>query len=288
MTGSASSFTAACVQMRSSRNVAENIASARALISQAAEAGAALVATPEMTSLLETGSDALFANTRGEADDEALIAFRALAAEKKIWLLIGSLPIRLSDVKIANRSFLISPDGMIAARYDKIHMFDVDLDGGESYRESKNYQPGREAVMAKLPWGRLGLTICYDLRFPQLYRTLAQAGAGILAVPAAFTRQTGAAHWHILVKARAIETGCFVLAPAQGGRHECGRETYGHSLIVAPWGEVIAEAAHDAPGIVLAEIDMGLIEAARKRVPSLRHDRGFSLAGAAADVRQVS
>ncbi|MDP1625616.1 carbon-nitrogen hydrolase family protein [Parvibaculum sp.] len=277
MTASPKSFTAACVQMRAGRDVAANVAAAAALVSEAAAQGADFVLTPEMTSLLETKSDDLFAHTRPEEEDEALPVFRALAAERKIWLLIGSLPVKLAERKLANRSFLISPEGAVTARYDKIHMFDVDLAGGESYRESKNFEPGREAVIADLPWGRLGLSVCYDLRFPQLYRTLAQAGADFLTVPAAFTRQTGAAHWHTLLKARAIETGCFVFAPAQGGRHECGRETYGHSLVIAPWGEIIAEADHDEPGIVLAEIDTTRIGEARQRVPSLGHDRGFSL-----------
>lgn len=277
MTGSAKKFTAACVQMRSSCNVAENIAAASVLISEAASKGAEFVATPEMTSLLVSKPAELFEKVRAEKDDEALAAFRALAAEKKIWLLIGSLPIRLSAEKVANRAFLISPEGEVTARYDKIHMFDVDLAGGESYRESRNYEPGREAAIARLPWGRLGLTICYDIRFPHLYRTLAQAGADFVTVPAAFTRQTGEAHWHTLLKARAIETGCFVIAPAQGGKHECGRETYGHSLIVAPWGDVIAEAGHDKPGVILAGIDTARIAEARGRVPSLGHDRGFGL-----------
>ena len=281
MTGSGKTFTAACVQMRSSCNVADNVAAASALVSEAASQGADFVATPEMTSLLVSKTAELFEKVRAEKDDDALAAFRALAARKKIWLLIGSLPIRLSDEKVANRAFLISPEGEVKARYDKIHMFDVDLAGGESYRESKNYEPGREASIAPLPWGRLGLTICYDIRFPHLYRTLAQAGADFLTVPAAFTRQTGEAHWHTLLKARAIETGCFVIAPAQGGRHECGRETYGHSLIVAPWGEIIAEADHDAPGVILAGIDTARIAEARTRVPSLGHDRGFGLPDAA-------
>lgn len=271
------SFIAACVQMRSACSVAENVTAASALIVEAADKGAAFITTPEMTSLLVTKSADLFALARSEEEDEALPAFRALAAEKKIWLLIGSLPIRLSAEKVANRSFLISPEGAVTARYDKIHMFDVDLAGGESYRESKNYEPGREAVVASLPWGKLGLTICYDLRFPYLYRSLAQAGADFLVVPAAFTRQTGEAHWHTLLKARAIETGCYVLAPAQGGNHECGRATYGHSLIIAPWGEIIAEALHGEPCVVLAEIDTSRIAEARGRVGSLSHDRDFDL-----------
>lgn len=272
----ATTFTAACLQMRAGRDVAANLVSVSALVCEAAAAGADFIMTPEMTSLIETKSELLFANARVEADDTTLSALRELAAEKKIWLLIGSLAIKLSGEKLANRSFLITPDGGVAARYDKIHMFDVDLAGGESYRESKNFEPGREAVVADLPWGRLGLSICYDLRFPHLYRALAQAGADFLTVPAAFTRQTGAAHWHTLLQARAIETGCFVFAPAQGGKHESGRETYGHSLIVAPWGEIVAEAAHDEPGVLLAEIDTARIAEARTRVPSLGHDREFA------------
>lgn len=287
MSDASPSFTAACVQMRSSCDVAENIAAAKALICEAAEKGADLVMTPEMTSLLVTRTSDLFDKAREEKDDEALAAFRALAKEKGIWLLLGSLPIRLSDAKVANRSFLLSPEGEVAASYDKIHMFDVDLEGGESYRESKNYEPGAEAVLARLPWGRIGFTICYDVRFPQLYRTLAQAGADFLTVPAAFTRQTGEAHWHTLLKARAIETGCFVFAPAQGGKHECGRETYGHSLIIAPWGEILAEAANDEPGVILAGIDMERIASARRKVPSLGHDRGFILPEAG-QARRVS
>ncbi|MBX3495647.1 MAG: carbon-nitrogen hydrolase family protein [Parvibaculum sp.] len=273
----APSFTAALVQMRAGRDVAANIADVSGLVSEAAAQGADFVMTPEMTSLLETKSERLFANTFEEKDDPALAALRALAAAEKIWLLIGSLPVKISPQKLANRSFLIAPDGGVAARYDKIHMFDVDLEGGESYRESKNFEPGRAAVIADLPWGRLGMTVCYDLRFPQLYRALAQAGAGFLTAPAAFTRQTGEAHWHTLLKARAIETGCYVFAPAQGGKHECGRETFGHSLVVAPWGEIVAEAAHDAPCVVLAEIDTARIAEARGRVPSLGHDRDFAL-----------
>ena len=271
-------FTAACIQMRSSRDVSDNVEAASAMIAEAARSGAQFVSTPEMTSLLETDRARQFAKTMSEADDVALARFRDVAAAAHVWLHIGSLPIKVSEEKLANRGFLIRPDGLIAARYDKIHMFDVDLAGGESYRESRNYQAGSEAVLTDLPWGRLGLTICYDLRFPQLYRALAQQGAGILTVPAAFTQQTGAAHWRVLLRARAIETGCYVIAAAQGGVHECGRHTYGHSLVVAPWGEVIAESAHEAPGVLLAEIDMGEVAKARSRVPSLRHDHAYGFA----------
>lgn len=268
------SFTAACVQLRAGRNVAANIEAAEDLVRQAAEAGATFVATPENTSLMEAERALLFEKAKPEDQDEALRALRAVAREKKIWLLIGSLPIRVADDKLANRSFLVSPEGRIAARYDKIHMFDVDLAGGESYRESRNFAAGESAVTADLPWGRLGLSICYDLRFPQLYRALAHEGARFLTVPSAFTRQTGEAHWHVLLRARAIENGSFVFAPAQGGRHENGRETFGHSLIVAPWGEIIAEAGTE-PGIVTAIVDPAKIEEARGRVPSLKHDRSF-------------
>lgn len=271
------SFTAACIQMRSSRVVSDNIEVASALIGEAARAGAVFVSTPEMTSLLETDRASQFARTTAEADDVALARFRQIAAASHLWLHIGSLPIRLSDEKLANRGFLIGPDGGIKARYDKIHMFDVDLAGGESYRESRNYQAGSKAVLADLPWGRLGLSICYDLRFPHLYRALAQAGAGILTVPAAFTQQTGAAHWHVLLRARAIETGCYVIAAAQGGVHDCGRHTYGHSLVVAPWGEVIAECADEEPGVLMADINMSAVAKARGRVPSLGHDRAFEI-----------
>jgi predicted amidohydrolase len=210
-----------------------------------------------------------------EADDPALPAFCTLANELDIWLLVGSLAIKVSDKKTANRSFLIGPDGRIAARYDKIHLFDVNLPSGETYRESNTVAAGNDAVVANLPWARIGLSVCYDLRFPQLYRTLAKAGAEILTVPSAFTETTGKAHWHVLVRARAIENACFVMAPAQGGEHSNGRRTYGHSLIVGPWGEIIAEGDTE-PGIVAAEIDLGEIGAARSRVPALSHDRPYN------------
>jgi predicted amidohydrolase len=183
----------------------------------------------------------------------------------------------MSPEKAANRSFVITPDGEIDARYDKIHMFDVDLGNGESYRESRNYSPGEQAVLAHLPWGLLGLTVCYDLRFPALFRALAEAGATLLAIPAAFTKPTGEAHWHVLMRARAIENGSFVLAAAQGGKHENGRETYGHSLIVDPWGRILAEGGTE-PGIVMADIDLAEVSKARGKVPSLQHGRRFEVA----------
>jgi predicted amidohydrolase len=269
-------FTAACVQLRAGRNVAANIEAAEALIREAAATGALYVQTPEQTALMELRSEPLFANIVAEDKDPALKRFTALAAELGIWLHIGSLAIRLAPDKAANRAFVIAPDGAIAARYDKIHMFDVDLPSGETYRESRNYRPGEEAVTVDLPWGRLGLSVCYDLRFPYLYRALAQAGADFLAIPAAFTRQTGEAHWNILQRARAIETGCFVMSAAQGGTHENGRETFGHSLIVGPWGEVLAEAGTD-PCVIAAKIDPAACAEARRRIPALKHDRGFEL-----------
>jgi len=201
---------------------------------------------------------------------------RALAAEFGIYLHIGSLAIKLDDTRVANRSYVIDPAGGIAAQYDKLHLFDVDLAGGESYRESHHARPGGKAVLVDLPFGRLGLSICYDLRFPQLYRALAGAGAEFIAVPAAFTRQTGEAHWHVLIRARAIEIGAFVLAASQGGLHENGRTTFGHSLIVSPWGEVLAEGGAE-PGVIFADIDLAASDEARARIPALKHDRDFEV-----------
>jgi predicted amidohydrolase len=271
------SFRAGLVQMRTGTDITRNIEDARRLIDEACRAGAEFVVTPEMTNIIETKRDVLLAKAAEEDEDALVRSLRGLARHRGIHLLIGSAALKSGD-KLVNRSLLIAPDGTIAARYDKIHMFDVDLDGGESYRESRTYRPGETAVLALLPWGRLGLTICYDLRFPQLYRALAQAGADFITVPSAFTRQTGEAHWHTLLRARAIETGCYVLAPAQGGLHESGRTTYGHSLIAAPWGEVVAEIAGDAPGVVVAEIEPEAVAAGRRRIPSLAHDRTFRLA----------
>jgi len=273
---SSSPFLAACVQLCAGRDIAPNVDRAIGLIEEAATAGAQFIATPENTSMMEAETPLLFEKTVAEEDDKALAAIRRVAAERKVWTLIGSLPIKIAADKLANRSFLIRPDGVIVARYDKIHMFDVDLGGGESYRESKNFRPGAQAVTASLPWGVLGMTVCYDLRFPHLYRSLAEAGASFLSVPAAFTRPTGSAHWHVLLRARAIENGAYVFAPAQDGVHENGRATYGHSLIVAPWGEVIAEA-EGGLGFVMAEIDPAKVAEARSRVPSLQHDRAFAL-----------
>ncbi len=270
-----SAFRAACVQLRSSDDVAENIRDASLLIREAKAKGAQFIATPENTTLMAPDGGAKLERSFSEENDPALPAFRALAEELGIWLLIGSLAIKVSDTKTANRSFLVDPKGRITHRYDKIHLFDVDLPSGEKYRESNTVAGGDAAVTADLPWGQLGLTICYDVRFPQLYRALAKAGAFALTVPSAFTETTGKAHWHILLRARAIENGAFVIAPAQGGLHANGRRTYGHSLIVAPWGEILAEAGTD-PCVILADIDPEASADARSRVPNLQHDRDFS------------
>ena len=271
------SFTAAMVQMRTSLLPEPSLEQGTRLIRQAAAEGANYVQTPEVSNMMQANRKALFEHLKTEEDDPSLKAYRALAKELKIYLHIGSLALRFSPEKAVNRSFLIAPDGMVLASYDKIHMFDIDLPGGESYRESANYQPGETAVISDLPWGRIGLTICYDLRFPALYRALAEAGAFFLTVPSAFTRKTGEAHWHVLLRARAIETGCFVFAAAQAGRHENKRETYGHSLIIAPWGEILAEGGTE-PGIFMAKIDPSRVDVARKSVPSLQHGRRFSVA----------
>jgi len=267
-------FTAACVQLASDIEPEANLRAAAEAVRRARDAGADFVLTPETTDMMEMKRRDAFAKAKGEAEHPGLAQLRDLAGELGCWLLIGSLVIRLSDERLANRSFLIDPAGQVAARYDKIHMFDVEVPDGQSYRESKAYQPGGAAVLADLPWGRLGLTVCYDLRFPQLYRALAQAGAEVLTVPSAFTRLTGRAHWHVLLRARAIETGSFVLAPAQCGETSQGRQTYGHSLIVAPWGEVLAEAGEE-PAVILAEIDPARVAEARRMIPALGHDRVF-------------
>ncbi|MCB1474171.1 MAG: carbon-nitrogen hydrolase family protein [Rhodobiaceae bacterium] len=283
------SFRAACVQLRTGRDVAANIAAAEALIRAAAGGGAHYIQTPEQTALMELERKVLFATIVAEDDDPALKRFRALAAELGVWLHIGSLAIRIGEQQAANRAFVIAPDGAIAARYDKVHMFDVDLPSGERYRESATYAPGSKAVVVDLPWLRLGVTICYDLRFAALYRSLAKAGAGMLAIPAAFTQVTGEAHWHVLQRARAIETGSFIVSAAQGGHHENGRHTYGHSLIIDPWGRVVAEAGQE-PGIIVADIDSAACDEARARIPALQHDRAFTLeeAGAVGAARRAS
>lgn len=270
------SFKAAMIQMRSGLQPGANVDAAVRYIGDAKSAGAEYVLTPEMTNILAANREQLFAAVVEEEADASLATLREVARKLGIYVHIGSLAIKISPDRAANRSFLIDPKGDILARYDKIHMFDVDLAGGESYRESRNYRPGELAVLADLPWGRLGLTVCYDLRFPALYRALAEAGATMLAIPSAFTKQTGEAHWHVLIRSRAIENGCFVFAAAQGGRHENGRDTFGHSLIVDPWGRIIAEGGTE-PGVIVAEINPAEVANARARIPSLQHGRRFEI-----------
>ncbi len=268
-------FRAACVQLRSTDDVAENIRDTVRWVREAAARGAIFIATPENTTLMAPDGGAKLAQSFDEAHDPALPVFSALAKELKVWILIGSLAIKVSDSKTANRSFLFAPDGSIRARYSKIHLFDVQLASGETYRESNTVAGGGEAVVADTDLGKIGLSICYDLRFPQLYRKLAQKGAFLFTIPSAFTVPTGSAHWHVLQRARAIENGAFVIAPAQGGAHANGRKTYGHSLIVSPWGEVLAEAGTE-PGVIVADIDPALAAEARAKVPNLQHDREFA------------
>ena len=269
------SFRAACVQVNASNDMDANLAELHRLIREARAQGADFITTPENASMMAVGRETR-EKAAPEASHPALAAFRDWSVETGAWLLAGSLHVRLEDdERLANRSYLIAPDGSVARSYDKIHMFDVDLPNGESYRESRNFRPGGEGVVADLPWGRLGMTVCYDLRFPYLYRALAHAGAEVLTIPSAFTRPTGRAHWQPLMRARAIETGCFVVAAAQCGDHAgSNRKTYGHSIIVAPWGEVLGELDEE-PGVLVCDIDLGAIDEARGRVPSLEHDRPF-------------
>lgn len=272
-------LTVGLLQMTSGIDPVENRAMLEKGVRDLAARGAQFVLTPEMTGLLDGNKERMLCHVRSEAEDETLALARQLAAELRIWLLLGSLALRAEhdgDGRLANRSLLIDDMGAVRARYDKIHLFDVDLPSGERYRESSSYAPGRNAVVAETPWGKVGLTICYDVRFAHLFRTLAQAGAGLIMVPAAFTKVTGEAHWHTLLRARAIETGCFILAPAQTGRHQDGRTTFGHSLVVAPWGEIIADAG-EQPGGLVAQVDLSQVAAARERIPALRHDRSFEL-----------
>jgi deaminated glutathione amidase len=270
-----SAFKVALVQMRSAMEPKANLAAALAAIEEAKSAGADYVLTPEMTNIIAK-RERLMATIVEEERDPTLAALREAARKHSLYIHIGSLAIKASPERAANRSFLIDRRGDVVARYDKIHMFDVDLAGGESYRESHSYRPGDLAVVADLPWGRLGVTICYDLRFPALYRALAESGASFLSIPSAFTRPTGEAHWHVLMRARAIENGCFVFAAAQGGRHESGRESFGHSLIVDPWGQILAEGGTE-PAVILADVDPAQVTAARSRIPSLHHGRRFEV-----------
>ena len=271
-----SPFVAAMVQMRTGLLPGPSFEQAAELVREAALQGADYVQTPEVSNMMQVNRAALFEHLADQNDDLSLKGYRDLARELKIHLHIGSLALRATPERAVNRSFLLGPNGDILASYDKIHMFDIDLDNGESYRESANYQPGDTAVITDLPWGRLGMTICYDVRFPSLYRALAESGATFLAVPSAFTKKTGEAHWHTLLRARAIENGCFVFAAAQTGHHENKRETFGHSLIVDPWGVVLADGGTET-GVVLATIDPAKVETARKSILSLQHGRRFSV-----------
>jgi predicted amidohydrolase len=270
-------FRLACVQVNAQDDMAANIAAAEGFARAAAKDGASLIAFPENVAFMAPDGKGVRAAARGEEAHPALTRFRALAKELDVWLLAGSLGIAGADDtgRVANRSFVINAQGAVVTRYDKIHMFDVELPGGESYRESATFCPGAEAVLVATPFGRIGLTVCYDLRFPYLYRALARAGAELLAVPSAFTLTTGRAHWHTLLRARAIENGAFVFAPAQTGTHPRGRKTYGHSLIVDPWGEVLADGGEE-PGFVAADVDLAMVARVRAQIPSLTHDRTFT------------
>ena len=276
------SFTAACVQFTAGPDPDPNLRVVSDLIRRARDAGADFIMTPEATNFIESGRRRR-EKARAEADDPFLAGMRTLARETGAWLLIGSLVIDPSgepgaaagEARLANRSFLVEPGGEIVGRYDKIHMFDIDLPGGESYRESNAYRPGDGTVVVETPWGRLGMSVCYDVRFPRLYRVLAQAGADFLTIPSVFTVPTGSAHWHVLLRSRAIENGCFAFAPAQWGEHTGGRRSYGHSLIVDPWGTVLADAG-EGVGIVSARIEVARIAEVRRMVPSLQHDRPFT------------
>lgn len=270
----------ALVQLTSGNDPTSNLQLAETLIREAHAGGATFVLTPETTNIISSSRRQQVDVLQIETEDTTLMHLRSLAEELGIWLLIGSLGLKSGDLdeRFANRSFLISPDGEIQARYDKIHMFDVDLGGGESYRESSAYRPGEKAVLAKTDIGNIGMTICYDMRFPSLFRALATSGAEIITAPAAFTVPTGRAHWETLLRARAIENGCFILAPAQVGTHECGgspkRQTYGHSLVISPWGEVLADGG-ERQGVTFADLDLNEVSKARARVPSLTHDREY-------------
>jgi predicted amidohydrolase len=269
----------ALIQTRSPATAEAGLAHVEPLIRQAAADGAKLILTPEGTNLLEQRRDRRAAAVTDEAQDPCVLGLRRLAAELDIWLLIGSAIVRsghAGDDRAANRSLMIDPTGAITARYDKLHVFDVDLPNGETYRESATIRPGETASMADTPWGRLGLTVCYDVRFPHLFRQLAKANAAMIAVPAAFTVPTGEAHWETLLRARAIETGAFVLAPAQGGTHEDGRKTWGRSIVVSPWGEVIAKLDHYDPGVLPATLDLTEVARARAAIPALTHDRDYA------------
>lgn len=270
------SITVACLQTNTGPEIEPNLEKLEPMIRTARGRGAELIALPENVNLLVSNRERLFARVRCESTSPAIAFFSRMAKETGAWILAGSIAVKTDHERLANRSYMFNPQGKIAAYYDKIHMFDADVGENESYRESRNYRGGDCAVLASTPWGKVGLTICYDVRFPHLYRTLAKAGARIITVPAAFTATTGRLHWHVLLRARAIETGCFIIAPGQCGEHDGGRLTYGHSLIVAPSGEIIAEAGEE-PDIILTELDLNQVAAARRMLPSLQHDCAFEM-----------
>ncbi len=280
LTQSQFSFKAACIQTNAQIDMAANLAAVSVLVRRAAADGAQLIVTPENVAFMAQDPAHLHSTAQPENTHPGVSTFSALAKETDAWVLAGSLNIQKIDHQkdqpgLVNRSVLFDPKGSIAARYDKIHLFDADPGDQESYRESATYCPGDQAVMAKTPWGAIGLSICYDLRFAHLYRVLAQAGAFLFTIPAAFTRPTGQAHWSSLLRARAIECGCYVLAPAQCGEHDGGRTTYGHSMIIDPWGRVMATTGDD-PGYIMATIDPRQSLKMRSMVPALSHDRPFS------------
>ena len=270
-----SNLKVACIQTNSKSDPNINIREVSSLIRAARSNGAELITTPEVVGMLEPNREKALNKAQPENYHGVLREFRALSRDLAIWLLIGSISIKLSNGKLANRSFLINPDGQIIARYTKIHMFDVEVNDGSIYQESATYQPGTSACLAKTPWGLVGLTVCYDIRFPALYRDLAKAGAKIIFIPSAFTEVTGEAHWHILQRARAIENGCFIVSAAQTGMHEQNRKTFGHSIIVDPWGNILADADKDV-GFITADLDLNLVDEVRKKIPSLTHDREYS------------
>lgn len=265
----------ACIQMNCQNDMDANIRQASAYIKDAAAQGAKFVALPENAVFMSAGGEDLLANSYLQEEHPALPVFMELARSLDIWLLVGSLIVKVPHThKLANRSLLLNPEGKIAAQYDKIHLYDVSVKDGETHQESKRIEAGNKAIVADTPWGKLGMTVCYDVRFPHLYRSLAKKGAQIITVPAAFTRYTGERHWHTLLRARAIENGCFIIAPAQTGSHPLGRLTYGHSLVIDPWGQVLMDAG-ETPGVTLCRIDMATVQQMRQQIPSLEHDRAF-------------
>jgi len=276
MADSREKFRVGLVQLRTGKNIQENLVQAEGFIRDAARRGANYVQTPENTLVMEVDAQHLLEKISPEDQTEGLAQFSRLAQELRIWLHIGSLAIKVGERRAVNRAFLFAPNGEAVCRYDKIHMFDVDLPSGESYRESATFEPGTCTYVADLPWGGLGIATCYDMRFGEQYKAMARAGAKFLTAPSAFTKVTGEAHWHVLLRARAIENGCFVFAAAQGGRHANGRTTYGHSIAISPWGEILAEAGTE-PCVIVTDIDAGEVDRVRARIPALDHTRDFEV-----------